>query len=222
MLLDFETTKFDSLVPLSGGIDSTAALYKVLKENPTKNYLIFRVDMVHGTSGHRTTREAMAADKILKWLYQNGFKNFCFREVRIDYSSLGMMPPVWDSEVINFFGAMLIQGKPEISEFIDGAIKDDFKDPDFQNRLDKIAKILYIHTGKSREELKIDFPIKHLSKYEVIQSIPQELLSLTWSCRYPIIVAPWTFGRCHDCPQCKLIDNVLESNPDIDPMLFSS
>ena len=33
MLLDFETTKFDSLVPLSGGIDSTAALYKVLKES---------------------------------------------------------------------------------------------------------------------------------------------------------------------------------------------
>ena len=131
-----------------------------------------------------------------------------------------MTPPVWDSEVINFFGAMFIQGKPEISEFIDGAIKDDFKDPDFQNRLDKIAKILYIHTGKSREELKIDFPIKHLSKYEVILSIPQELLNFTWSCRYPKIVAPWTFGRCHDCPQCKVLDKVLKDHEELDTTLF--
>lgn len=220
MLLDFETTKFDSLVPLSGGIDSTAALYKVLKENPSKNYLVFRVDMVHGTSGHRTTREAMATEKIIAWLFKNGFPNFCFREVGINYASLGMTPPVWDSEVINFFGAMLIQGKPEISEFIDGAIENDFADPDFQNRLDKIAEILYLHTGKSREELKIEFPVRHLSKYEVIQSIPPELLSLTWSCRYPKIVAPWTFGRCHECPQCILIDKVLKEQKEIDSNLL--
>ena len=36
MRLDYFNEKFDAIVPLSGGIDSTAALYKALKENPNK------------------------------------------------------------------------------------------------------------------------------------------------------------------------------------------
>lgn len=216
MLLDYETSKFKGIIPLSGGIDSTALLYRILKGNPHHNYLVYRVNMVHGTSGHRTTQEAQATEAIVKWLYEKGFKNFCFKRLSIDYASLGMTPPVWDSEVINFFGAMIIQAHTEIEIFYDGAIKDDFVDPDFQNRLNKIADILYLHTQKSKETLKIEFPIRNLSKYEVIKSLPEELLQLTWSCRYPKIVAPWTFGRCHECPQCKVLDRVLEEHLDLE------
>lgn len=208
MALDYENTKFRGIIPLSGGIDSTAGAYKTLRENPEDNYLIFRIDMVHGTSGHRTTREAMATEKILSWFENNGIKNFAFRELRIDYSSLGMMPPVWDSEVVNFAASLVIQAKPEIREFIEGAIKDDFEEIGFDDRLDKIAKILYLHTGKSEKDFKIVFPVEDLSKYEVMKSIPLELLELTWSCRYPKIVERWTFGRCNECPQCKVINEV--------------
>jgi len=221
MFLDYDATNFDGLIPLSGGIDSTAVLLKVLKENPDKNYLVYRVDMVHGTSGHRTTREAMATEKILAWLFNNGYQNFAYKALRIDYSTLGMTPPVWDSEVVNFFGAMILQAKPEIKTFYDGAIADDFFDPDFQNRLNKIADILYLHSGKRREDLEIKFPLKSLSKYEVIKTISAELLQLTWSCRYPKIVAAWTYGRCHECPQCKVIDLVLKENLDLDSKIFS-
>lgn len=221
MYLDFETTKFKGIVPLSGGIDSTAALYVTLKENPNHNFLVFRIDMVHGTSGHRTTREAMATEKILSWLYNKGLKNFGFRELRIDYSSLGMMPPVWDSEVVNFAASLVIQAKPEISEFIEGAIKDDFKDAQFEARLQKIENILYLHTQKTPQELKIKFPLRSHSKYEVMKSIPSDLLALTWSCRYPKIVAKWTYGRCHECPQCKVIDKVIIDHPnEFDPKIL--
>tara|TARA_B110000091_G_scaffold214512_1_gene268580 strand:+ start:6450 stop:7109 length:660 start_codon:yes stop_codon:yes gene_type:complete len=213
MALDYDKTKFRGIIPLSGGIDSTAGAYKTLKENRGDNYLIFRIDMVHGTSGHRTTREAMATEKILFWFENNGIKNFSFRELRIDYSQLGMMPPVWDSEVVNFAASLVIQANPEIYEFIEGAIKDDFEEKGFVERLDKIAKILYLHTGKSKENLKIVFPVKNLSKYEVMNSIPNDLLELTWSCRYPKIVEMWTFGRCHECPQCKVINEVKKNNP---------
>lgn len=214
MALNYETTKFRGIIPLSGGVDSTAALYKTLTENPNDNYLVFRIDMVHGTSGHRTTREAMATEKILFWLEENGIRNFAFRELRIDYSQLGMTPPVWDSEVVNFAASLVIQAKPEIYEFIEGAIKDDFDENGFDERLNKIAKILYLHTGKTEENLKIIFPVKDLGKYEVMKSIPKDLLELTWSCRYPKIVAPWTFGSCHECPQCKVIDKVKEKHKE--------
>jgi len=212
MALGYENTKFRGIIPLSGGIDSTAGAYKTLTENPNDNYLIFRIDMVHGTSGHRTTREAMATEKILFWFENNGIKNFAFRELRIDYSSLGMMPPVWDSEVVNFAASLVIQAKPEIREFIEGAIKDDFEEKGFDERLNKIAKILYLHTGKSEDNLEIVFPVKDFSKYEVMKSIPSDLLELTWSCRYPKIVEKWTFGRCHECPQCGVIDEVKKNH----------
>ncbi len=214
MKLDYHQDDFFGIIPLSGGIDSTAALYSTLKSNPDKNFLVFRIDMVHGTSGHRTTREAMATEQILGWLSKNGLENFAFRELRIDYSSLGMTPPVWDSEVVNFAASLVIQAKPTIQVFIEGAIKDDYAELGFEDRLTKIEKILRLHTGKSASELEIQFPLKEKSKVEVMRSIPEDLLKLTWSCRYPKIVAPWQFGRCHECPQCKVIDKVIELNPN--------
>jgi len=220
MRLDYFNEKFDAIVPLSGGIDSTAALYKALKENPNKKYLVFRIDMVHGTSGHRTTREALATEQILNWLEEKGFDNFGFRELRIDYSALGMLPPVWDSEVVNFAASLVIQAKPEISQFVEGAIHDDYLEKGFDERLDKIEKILRLHTGKSLEELEIFFPLKDKSKVEVMRLLPQELLNLTWSCRYPKIVGPWEFGRCHECPQCGVIDKVIEEYPNEFPEGF--
>lgn len=213
MKLDYHKDEFYGIVPLSGGIDSTAALYTTLLENPEKNYLVFRIDMVHGTSGHRTTREAMATEQILMWLEINNIHNFAFRELRIDYSSLGMTPPVWDSEVVNFAASLVIQAKPEIQVFVEGAILDDYLEKGFADRLDKIEKILRLHTGKPPEELEILFPLKRKSKVEVMRTLPVGLLELTWSCRYPKIVGPWEFGRCHECPQCGVIDKVIENHP---------
>jgi 7-cyano-7-deazaguanine synthase in queuosine biosynthesis len=220
MRLDYFKEKFDAIIPLSGGIDSAAALFKVLSENPNKKYLVFRIDMVHGTSGNRTTREAMATEKILNWLEENGHHNFGFRELRIDYSALGMTPPVWDSEVVNFAASLVIQAKPEISEFVEGAIQDDYLEKGFAERLDKIEKILRLHTGKSAEELEIYFPLKDKSKVEVMRMLPKELLNLTWSCRYPKIVSPWEFGRCHECPQCGVIDKAIKAHPNEFPLGF--
>ena len=44
--------------------------------------------------------------------------------------------------------------------------------------------------------------------------LPPELLQKTWSCRYPEIGPPYTFVRCHKCPQCKVLDNVLKEQAD--------
>ena len=123
-------------------------------------------------------------------------------------------PPIWDSEAINYLTSLVVQAKPEITEFIDGAIKDDYNDIEFGLRLEKIAKLLYTASGRNAKDLHIKFPLKDLSKYEVMKSIPGKLLKLTWSCRFPRIGLPYTYVPCHDCPPCNIIDKVLEEYPD--------
>mgnify|MGYP001456256344 FL=1 len=108
MALDFSSNSFRGVIPFSGGIDSTAAVYKTLTENPDEKYLLYRIQLVNGTSGHRNIRENMAAEKVLHWMEAKGIKNFAFRSLSFDYSSLGLMPPVWDSEIINFVASVAL------------------------------------------------------------------------------------------------------------------
>lgn len=214
-MLDYHSSKFKAVIPLSGGIDSTAAAYLTLSQNPDKNYLIYRIQLWNGTSGHRTIREDLATEQILNWFEENGLKNFAFRKLSFDYSSLSMMPPIWDSDAVNFIASVVVQAHPEIDEFIEGAIANDFEDPGFQKRLDKIAKLFYLSAERSPGDFKFSFPVREMTKKELLELLPESLLRLTWSCRYPEIGAPYTFVRCHKCPQCKVIDSVLNNNPEL-------
>ncbi len=222
MRLPYKSTKFDAVVPLSGGIDSTAALYLSLKNNADQKFLVYRIQLLNGTSGHRTLREELATESILTWLEKAGFTNFAYRTLSFDYSSLGMMPPVWDSDMVNFVASVVVHAHPEISRFVEGAIADDFDDPSFQKRLEKIMALFYLAAERSPADFSFEFPVRDMRKYEVMKSIPADLLVLTWSCRYPEIGGPYTFVRCHKCPQCKVIDSVLEDHPEMAPFVNES
>ena len=209
--MDYRTTKFKGIIPFSGGIDSSASLYKTLKDNPNDNYLVYFVKLINGNSGNRILQEERAMHQILDKLGELGMNNFVLKKTEFDYSSLGP-PPVWDSEIINFVAAVIVQDKPEISEFIEGAIWNDFQQEGFDDRIKKIADIFYTASGRTEENFKMVFPIRDMKKYEVMTFIPREVLELTWSCRYPEIGPPYTFVRCHKCPQCTLLDRVLEEH----------
>ena len=138
---DYKQTKFRAIIPFSGGIDSTAALYLTLKDNPNDNYCVFRVDLINGTSGSRIIQERQAVEQILAKLEEMGIKNFSYRQLSFDYSSLGP-PPVWDSEIINFVSNIIIQDHPEINEFIEGAIADDYEQEGFKEEIEEETQSL--------------------------------------------------------------------------------
>lgn len=54
-------------------------------------------------------------------------------------------------------------------------------------------------------EPELIYPIAHMTKAEVIRSMPLELLELCWWCRTPRNSRP-----CHNCMTCRLVDPVLE------------
>lgn len=204
---------YRGIIPFSGGIDSTAALYTTLTEYPNETWLVFKVNLINGSAASRTIQEELAVNAILDELRAMGIQNFRYKRLAFDYAQLGS-PPVWDSEVVNFAAATCIRANPSIGELIEGAIADDYLQAGFDERLAKIEKILYLVSEKSRSELQIKFPLQHKNKYEVMRLLPMAILNLTWSCRYPEGDANWQLQRCHKCATCQTIDHTLEQYPN--------
>ena len=212
-------TLFRGIIPFSGGIDSTAVLFNTLTKFPNDQFLVFKVNIISSSSASRTIQEIAATEQILKNLRSRNIDNFEFRQLEFNYSSLGP-PPVWDSEVVNYAATLCIKAHPEIHKFYEGAIADDFLQPDFDKRLAQIKKLLFLAAERSEESLEIVFPLKNRDKYEVMKSIPQDLLKLTWSCRYPRgKIDNYTLVRCNDCPPCNIINEVLRQHPNEFPDL---
>ncbi len=205
--------KYRAIIPFSGGIDSTAGLYLTLSRHPEEQFLVFKVNLINGECASRTVKEEQAVNAILEELRRMGINNFTYRRLSFDYSQLGP-PPIWDSEAVNFAAATCLRAYPEIFEFVEGAIGDDYLQEGFQDRLDQIEKILYLVSERSKEDLKIVFPLKDMMKYEVMKAIPPNILALTWSCRYPEGGPQWELKRCHKCSTCIIIDKVLEKYLD--------
>ncbi len=205
--------KYRGIIPFSGGIDSTAALYLTLTQYPQDNWLVFKVNLWNGSSASRTVKEEQAVNNILDELRKQGINNFTYKRLSFDYSQLGS-PPIWDSEAVNFAAATCIRAYPEISELIEGAIADDYLQQGFEERLNQIEKILYLLSEKTPKTLQIVFPLKNMNKYAVMKSIPAALLPLTWSCRYPEGGQNWQLQRCHKCTPCQIIDKTLSMHPN--------
>lgn len=206
-------TDFRALIPFSGGIDSTAALYHTLTQDPDQHFLVFKVILINGECASRSVKEEQAVNHILEALRARGIHNFSYRRMSYDYSQLGS-PPIWDSEAVNFAAATCIRAYPSIRYMVEGAIWDDYQQEGFQDRLDQIERILYLVSERRPTDLEIRFPLKDKPKYEVMKSLPPEILALTWSCRYPEGAPQWELKRCHRCSTCNTIDQVLEAHSE--------
>lgn len=209
--------KYSGIIPFSGGIDSTGVLYHTLTQYPTAHFLVMKVCLYNSISGNRMTKEKLAVDAILLKLREMGIQNFDYKELEYHYPSLGI-PPLWDSEIVYFAAATCIRAYPEIGTLYEGVTADDYvgEGADFYERLEKYAKILYLVADKKPEAVEIVMPLDKLSKYQIMQLIPPDILALSWSCRYPVATEAYSYQleRCHICPPCKVIDSILATHPE--------
>jgi 7-cyano-7-deazaguanine synthase in queuosine biosynthesis len=188
-------------ISLSGGIDSTHCMYKLLKEG------------VHVLSHHihlknregRVTYESRAVKAILEWFLEKRLYNFIHTETTFDYGK--NLYIIRDTRIIACSnGVILADPKYKaVKTIIICASK-----TDAGTRLEEILNpgtrkiITEIVSGR---EFDWVFPNKDLTKHEVMAELPPDLLELCWYCRKP------RNGQvCNKCHTCKIVNAYKPNN----------
>lgn len=193
-----------ALLNLSGGVDSAYAAWRWLSER--RGRLLIHHCHLRNREG-RLDVEAAAYRATLAWLRENGFDDFEVVETGFDYGTVPHI--VWDIEIIGFLTGLVLRGNgyKDITKVIMTATADDLRIRNIQRRQrrrDQLAQLML--PTKKIEPVWIS---RHLTKKQMMQAMPAELLALTWSCRRPREGRP-----CGECYTCKLTTRAgLHSRP---------
>lgn len=176
-----EYSKYDTIVNLSGGVDSTYLLYEYLSQK--KDLIVHHCDMINGEG--RYLAEKSATRKVLNWLEQNNLSTFKYYETVFDYGNLPYI--LKDIEVIAVFTSALLRAPifHHIKEIaVSANSSDESNNP---NDISVISRKAIIDALKPPfVEAELTFPIIHISKSEMVRTLPKDLLELTWFCRRPV------------------------------------
>lgn len=209
------------LVNFSGGIDSTYLLYKLLSDK--KNVLIHHCQLENYEN--RVIPENIAVSQILKYFNDNGLNTYKYINTGFHYGNAGYI--VKDVEVIAFMSSVILRN-PNFSNIKEIAISANSED-ETTNPND----ISMIRRGKildailpTDSNIKLTYPIIHMSKKEIIEDMPEELFQMTWFCRKPIYfnkdgihieaymkdeqVDSWKV--CGSCRTCKQVFDATDSD----------
>lgn len=183
---------YKTLINFTGGLDSTYALWDYLKTNPNDWFLVHHCNLKNFQK--RDVEEAKAVKNIINELKRMGHCNFDYVETTFDYGSTNTM--IHDIEVIGFLtGVLLRDTRCRINSIAITASADDFLQKSYPLRAETRFRI--INTVTRGVEPNYEYPIKHLTRKDMIERIPPNLLKLLWYCR-----RPRNGQRCGKCSTC--------------------
>ena len=201
-----------SLVMFSGGIDSTYLLYQQLTET-TDNIHAHHIVFKPHSKFKRDDVESLACERIYKYLMN--IRSFTYSSSELDLSQFPYTG--WDSDSQLFMASRVAPSlaAKNITVMI-GDNANDYKQENVADRLERNVSsnlwtaLLNSLEDHQRERInpKIQYPIANLSKQEIIERLPKDLLDLTWSCREPIRNDSGVHP-CRKCHACKQIDSMV-------------
>ena len=187
-----------TLVMFSGGLDSTAMLVKLLAE--TRDELrVHHIRMANREE--RAEAEQAAAERIVAWC-KGRYRPFRYSESALDFRELEAIPI--DYLCIAFVACQVAIDTPGCDRIAVAALA---RDTDIENRSARQRRVfetLYeCYRARKLGEPSVEwiYPVYHASKRELAQSLPAELVALTWSCRRPVrATSGWqACGACKAC-----------------------
>lgn len=205
------------LINFSGGLDSLYILLNTLSSTTEK--VILHHCKISNLEGRRDAEynSVHAIVSELETLYPDRIK---YIETSFDCLKTGYV--VRDIEIIAFMNGIILRNPDykDISKILVSAnAHDESNDPN-ESSVVRRREILDI-IGPSKSESKLlSFPMLHMTKKEIIDSIPESFLEKSWYCRKPIgfdennkIVSPIgdTAKYWKNCKQCKTCIQVLDA-----------
>ena len=188
------------LIMWSGGLDSSYMLYKYLTET---DYPIHAHHIIlQNRAEFRWHQEQVAVNNIRDWLKKN-CRKFDYSESSYYNRFVGR-----DIALVLFVASQICYGLcwagiDEIEVLAGWIVEDNKRAP-----IKRQSGVFYEGANNIiGTKLTLGYPIKDMTKQDIINKIPKELTDLTWSCRRPIFRGGKAMpcGKCHACKERQCI-----------------
>lgn len=192
-----------TLVPLSGGYDSTAALYRLLTETDDAIY-VYHLSWQLGSITN--VADTAATRKILPWLYRNT-RVFQFHSSELK-SSLGCRhaPLVY----VGLFTAMLALSKAEhFDRVVIGSIGPQDARSHANNKIAETLCETMLDEWMQPPLWDYPFQFEGNTKARMMASMPEELRAMCWTCKMPVSLPDGMLKPCGQCAKCVELDQSL-------------
>ena len=186
----------NTLILLSGGLDSTTCLVRMLKETDD-DIMVHYIYYINKEGRYDAEKEAV--NKIVP--YCKKIRDFKYTESVQDYSQIGVP---YDLHVTRFTAAQICRYN-EIDRVITVRCANDYQD------LTSSEKIFYTCLAECPRKIEWYFPNQHLTKKDEMEYLKKEtpeLLEFIHSCRRPIKEND-KWKECKKCSTCLETLNTL-------------
>jgi len=190
-----------TLVMFSGGLDSTAALYKLLTAS-VDDLHVHHVHLVNRDGRARAEGDAVQA--VLAWCRAN-CRPFSYSESTLDFAALQAIPIDYLS--VAFAACQLAIDVPRCNRIAVGVLAADLdeikrKVSEQQRRVFEAMYACYRARKLGEPVVEWIYPVYELSKAQVAALLPPELRAVAWSCRRPVAFEGG-YRICGECKPCR-------------------
>jgi 7-cyano-7-deazaguanine synthase in queuosine biosynthesis len=190
-----------TLVMFSGGLDSTAALYKLLTADADELH-VHHVHLVNRDGRARAEGDAVRA--VLAWCRAH-CRPFSCSESTLDFAALQAIPI--DYITIAYAACQVAIDTPGCNRIAVGTLAADLdeikrKVSAKQRSVFDAMYACYREKKLGAPDLQWIYPVYELSKAQVAATLPPALRAVAWSCRRPVAIEGG-YRICGECKPCR-------------------
>ena len=191
-----------TLLMLSGGADSAAALIKLLSET-REPVFAHHIIIADSESATRHKAEDIASDAIAAYCRRH-YRDFSYTK------SLWNFPLRyfgWNLTLCAFVGARVLRSFPAagITRYAVGVIDEPHTLGMWQERVEEATATFHagLITARLQYRPEIIWPVAHMTKRDVLDFLPAEVVEMASFCRNPIELPDNLFRPCGTCISCN-------------------
>lgn len=190
-----------TLVMFSGGLDSTAMLYRLLTQTD-QDLRVHHLRMVNRED--RAQAEQDATEAVIAWCKAN-CRPFRYSESGVDFADLDTVPI--DYLTVAYVACQVVIDTPGCNCIAVGTLHADLDE--VKRKVSVAQRTVFdamyaCYRARKVGEPVVEwiYPVYEMTKAEVAASLPAALRDASWSCRRPVRTASG-YRICGECKPCR-------------------